>query len=58
MFGETDGGKQEMDSGTAAETSQSSLFNAIQDQLGLKLEPTTGPVETVTIDHVEKPSEN
>jgi uncharacterized protein (TIGR03435 family) len=52
-LGETDGRD-----GTAPELSQNSLFNAIQDQLGLKLEPTKGPVETVTIDHVEKPSDN
>lgn len=36
----------------------SSIFPAIQDQLGLKLEPQQGPVDIVNIDHVEKPSEN
>jgi uncharacterized protein (TIGR03435 family) len=35
-----------------------SLFSAIQQQLGLKLEATKGPVEIVVIDHVEKPSGN
>ena len=34
------------------------LFKAIEDQLGLKLEPTTGPVETLVIDHLEQPSGN
>ena len=34
------------------------LFEAIQRQLGLKLEARKGPVEVVVIDHVEKPSEN
>lgn len=34
------------------------LFAAIQDQLGLKLESKKGPVETLVIDHAEKPSEN
>ncbi len=31
---------------------------ALRDQLGLKLEPTTGPVEVLVIDHVEQPSAN
>jgi uncharacterized protein (TIGR03435 family) len=32
--------------------------SAIQDELGLKLAPTKGPVEILVIDHAEKPSEN
>jgi uncharacterized protein (TIGR03435 family) len=33
-----------------------SLFTAVEEQLGLKLESTTGPVDVLVIDHVEKPS--
>lgn len=35
-----------------------SLFAAIQDQLGLKLEPQKAPVELVIIDRIEKATEN
>jgi uncharacterized protein (TIGR03435 family) len=42
----------------APEPSGPSLFAALQEQLGLRLEPQKAPVDTLVIDHVARPSEN
>jgi len=35
-----------------------SIFDAVKDQLGLQLIPRRGPVQTLVINHIEKPTEN
>jgi bla regulator protein blaR1 len=44
--------------GTPSPETLSSITSAVQEQLGLKLEPQTGPVQILIIDHVEAPAEN
>lgn len=43
---------------TAAPDARPSIFTAVQEQLGLKLESTKAPVDVIVIDHIEKPTEN
>jgi uncharacterized protein (TIGR03435 family) len=35
-----------------------SIFAAVQEQLGLKLESVREPVDVVVIDHVDRPAED
>lgn len=43
---------------SATDTAAPTMLDALQDQLGLKLESTRAPLETITIDHIEEPSPN
>jgi uncharacterized protein (TIGR03435 family) len=45
-------------SGTPSDSSGPSVFTAVREQLGLKLQRGKGSMETIVIDFIEKPSEN
>ncbi len=44
--------------GPVVDAAGPSLLTALEEQLGLKLEPQKAPVEVLVIDHVEQPSAN
>ena len=46
------------DSPSPPDYNSPSIFTAIEEQLGLRLQSTKGPVEVVVIDHAEKPDAN
>jgi uncharacterized protein (TIGR03435 family) len=51
--------RSDVSHGNAADSaSNQSLFTAVEEQLGLKLELQNAPVEALVIDHIEKPAAN
>ncbi|MGA2736593.1 MAG: TIGR03435 family protein [Bryobacteraceae bacterium] len=60
MFGGPGGGPggPPRDAAPPPDASGPSIFAALQEQLGLKLESQKGPVDTLVIDHIDRPSEN
>jgi uncharacterized protein (TIGR03435 family) len=46
------------DTPPAPEGSGTTFRQALRDQLGLKLVPAKAPIQTIVVDHIERPSEN
>jgi uncharacterized protein (TIGR03435 family) len=45
-------------SASPADRSGTSIFTALREQLGLKLEPVTAPVDVLVIESAQQPAEN
>jgi uncharacterized protein (TIGR03435 family) len=56
--GASEGDAARVSASAVAPDVSASLFTAIQEQLGLKLEAQRGPIDVLVIDHVEEPSPN
>jgi uncharacterized protein (TIGR03435 family) len=46
------------DNGAHPDSGKPSIFTAVQDQLGLRLEPQKAPISVLIIDHIDLPSPN
>jgi uncharacterized protein (TIGR03435 family) len=55
---EQSGSEPGTDADASDPSASPSIFTALQEQLGLKLQPQTGPADILVIDHIEEPSGN
>jgi uncharacterized protein (TIGR03435 family) len=57
-FANSDVANDDVAADSAVDPQTPPVFTAVEQRLGLKLEPGTAPYDTVVIDHAEKPSAN